>query len=136
MLLERVDEPAALLAAAVDAVASTPPPLGQTVARLRVLAQATAQLHGLYLQAISEADADGTAGEHDCRGMSDVLSGPVGLPVSQARTDAGLADRLSRLPGLLDAVAAGRCRSRRPGWSPGPGPRCPPAAGMPRPPAR
>ncbi len=107
VLQERVDEPAALLLAAVAAVRTTPAPLGAAASRLRVLAHAAEELHGIYLQAVAEADRDGTAAELDCRGVADVLSQVVGLPVSRARSDSWLADRLSRLPGLLDAVATG-----------------------------
>lgn len=108
MLAELVDEPARLLLAAVEAVRSTPAPVGMSAARLAVLAHASAELQGVYLQAVATADVDGTAAEHHCRGAADLLSQTAGLPVSQARSDAGLARRLGRLPGLLDALSSGR----------------------------
>ncbi len=102
-----VDAPAALLLQALEAVRETPAPLGQVPGRLTVLAHAAAELHGVYLRALHEAERDGEHLAAGCRSTADLLVDAAGLPVSRARADAGSARRLGLVPGLHDAHAGG-----------------------------
>ena len=102
-----VDAPAVLLLQGLDAVRDTPAPLGQVPARLGVLARAATELHGVYLRALDAAERDGEHLAAGCRSTADLLVDTAGLPVSQARSDAALARRLGKVPGLLDALAGG-----------------------------
>jgi hypothetical protein len=102
-----VDEPVALLLAAVAAVRDVPAPLGQVPTRLAALAHASAELRGIYLRDLAQAERDGAPSAAGCRSTADLLVEHAGIGVSRARADAGQARRLSGLPGLLEAVAAG-----------------------------
>lgn len=102
-----VDAPAALLLDGLSAVRNTPAPLGQTPSRLAVLAHAAAELQGVYLRALDQAERDGEALAAGARSTADLLVDAAGLPVAQARADAALARRLGQVPGLLDALAGG-----------------------------
>lgn len=102
-----VDEPVALLLAAVAAVRDVPAPLGQVPTRLAALAHASAELRGVYLRDLARAEGDGEPAVAGCRSIADLLVEHAGVDVSRARADARQARRLAGLPGLLDAVAAG-----------------------------
>lgn len=102
-----VDEPLALLLAAVAAVRDVPAPLGQVPTRLAALAHASVELRGIYLRDLARAEQDGEPAAAGCRSAADLLVEHAGIGVSRARADAGQARRLAGLPGLLEAVAAG-----------------------------
>ncbi len=102
-----VDAPSALLLQALEAVRSTPAPLGQVPSRLAVLAHAAAELQGVYLRELDAAERAGAHHAAGCRSAADLLVDAAGLPVSQARADAAQARRLGLVPGLLGALAGG-----------------------------
>ena len=88
MAVEAVVDTAALaLLDAPDAVRTTPAPAGLEAERLGVLAHASAELQGVYLGDLGLVDP----AAHGVRGPADLLHRTAGVPVWQARRDAGTA---------------------------------------------
>lgn len=98
-----IDLPLTALLDAVEAVRSTPAPLGQEAERLSALAHASAELRGVFLRDLGSIDA----ATHGARNAADLLVQAAGVQVSQARRDAATAARLAQVPGLARAVAEG-----------------------------
>lgn len=102
------DAPLVALAEAVAAVRDAPAPLGLEAERLAGLSALSAQLHGVLLCALTQASPAASG----CRTRADLLTTPEPehgeIPLWRAGREAGLAERLDQLPGLLSAVADGR----------------------------
>ncbi|MCW2608523.1 MAG: endonuclease [Frankiales bacterium] len=98
-----VDAPVTALLDALAAVRTVPAPAGQEAQRVALLAHASAELRGVFLDELGRVDP----AAHGARNPADLLAQTAGVPVWQARRDAGLARRLALVPGLGPAVAGG-----------------------------
>lgn len=108
MAVQGLPDPAAdRLLTSVAEIRAMPAPLGQQADRLAALAQASAALRGTYLRELAQVEPATLVGERVAT-PAQLLIQAASVPPWQARRDAGLASRLGRLPGLLDALAEGR----------------------------